>query len=36
MQQNGRYRRLDDGFRDRPPQDVIVFDGWCRGLMRGR
>jgi flavin reductase (DIM6/NTAB) family NADH-FMN oxidoreductase RutF len=24
----GRYRRLDDGFRERPPHDVIVFDGW--------
>jgi len=27
MQQNGRYRRLDDGFRDRPLRDVIGFDG---------
>jgi hypothetical protein len=23
-----RCRRLDDGFRDRPLREVIVFDGW--------
>lgn len=24
----GRYRRLDDGFRDTPPRDASIFDGW--------
>jgi flavin reductase (DIM6/NTAB) family NADH-FMN oxidoreductase RutF len=24
----GRYRRLDEGFQDRPPRDASIFDGW--------
>ena len=24
----GRYRRLDEGFRDAPPRDASIFDGW--------
>lgn len=24
----GRYRRLDDGFRDAPPRDASIFEGW--------
>jgi flavin reductase (DIM6/NTAB) family NADH-FMN oxidoreductase RutF len=24
----GRYRRLDTGFRDAPPHDASIFEGW--------
>ncbi len=24
----GRYRRLDEGFRDAPPRDASIFAGW--------
>jgi flavin reductase (DIM6/NTAB) family NADH-FMN oxidoreductase RutF len=24
----GRYRRLDTGFKDTPPHDVSIFEGW--------
>lgn len=24
----GRYRRLDAGFKDMPPHDVSIFEGW--------
>jgi flavin reductase (DIM6/NTAB) family NADH-FMN oxidoreductase RutF len=24
----GRYRRLDDSFRDTPPRDASIFEGW--------
>lgn len=24
----GRYRRLDEEFKDRPPRDASIFDGW--------
>ncbi|KQZ01469.1 hypothetical protein ASD45_11875 [Pseudolabrys sp. Root1462] len=24
----GRYRRLDTGFRDEPPRDAHIFEGW--------
>jgi hypothetical protein len=24
----GRYRRLDEGYRDPLPRDASIFDGW--------